>query len=666
VSGSRDNTKTIISLGFGAVLLLLFFLVFIALNQMQQLNSSISRLVEETNAKTAAANTMRDAIRLRANSLKAMRLTGDPFRRDEEYLRFLGYAGPYSRARKELMSKSMDDQEVEIHEKLSEIARRAQPDNEHAANLLLRGASGEEVEAAMQVAADSQAQLLKLLDELVDLEQRNARAAIRISNDHYQETRHKMFALAAVALLFAIIIAWLVIHRISEKNRRISYQASHDELTGLINRREFEQQLEYLIELANLGEREHALLYMDLDQFKVINDSCGHLAGDEFLRQLAVIMKSRLRKADILARLGGDEFGILLVDCPLDKAAEIGEALRSAVERFQFFWENRTFTAGISIGIVSVKSSGMNPAMALSTADTACYMAKEAGRNRVHTATIDDREIVRHQGEVKFVSRIKEALEQDRFCLYYQPVVPARQGAALSPHVEILVRMLAPDGTLVQPGSFIPPAERYNLMTAIDHWVVTHALGWLEAQPSGGDLPVFMINLSGQSLSDEQLLTCIVDRLSSSKVSASQLCFEITETAAVSNLASAVEFMETVKALGCQFALDDFGSGLSSFTYLKRLPVDYLKIDGSFVREIASDPISHAMVKSINDIGHVMGKQTIAEFVEDEAILEQVRVLGIDYAQGYGIARPQPLVELESATLHPDPGQSRSARARSQ
>jgi len=646
VSVSRDNTKTIISLGFGAVLVIVFMLVFIALNQMQMLNNSISSLVEETNAKTAAANTMRDAIRLRANSLKAMWLTTDPFKRDEEYIRFLGYAGPYGRAREVLVSKTMDAREITIHKKLSEGTRRAQPENDYAADLLLSGVSGKDVEIAMQVAANSQERLLELLDELVDLEQKNAEAAIEISAVHYQETRRKMFALAAVALGFALMIAWLVTHRIAEKNQRISYQASHDELTGLINRREFERHLEYLIELAVSDEREHALFYMDLDQFKIINDTCGHLAGDEFLRQLAVIMKSKLRKADVLARLGGDEFGILLMDCPLDKAADIGEALRSAVEHFHFFWEGRTFTAGISIGIVSVKSNGMNPAMALSTADTACYMAKEAGRNRVHTATIDDQEIIRHRGEVKLVTRIKEALEQDRFCLYYQPVVPTGQVQALSGRVEILVRMIAPDDSLVQPGSFIPSAERYNLMTDIDRWVVMHALGWLEAQPPVGDPPVFMINLSGQSLSDKQLLSDIVDRLYVSTVKPAQLCFEITETAAVSNLSSATEFMETLKALGCQFALDDFGSGLSSFTYLKRLPVDYLKIDGSFVREIASDPISFAMVKSINDIGHVMGKLTIAEFVEDAAILEEVKSLGIDFAQGYGIARPKPLDDL--------------------
>ncbi|TCK17425.1 diguanylate cyclase (GGDEF)-like protein [Thiogranum longum] len=663
MSLAGDNTKTIISLGFGAVLALMFMLVFIALEQMQALNNSISSLVEETNAKTAAANTMRDAIRLRAISLKTMRLTADPFERDEEHLRFLGYAGPYSRARELLISKKMDAREIKIHRKLSEFALRAQPDNEYAAELLLKGVPEKEIDAAMQVAAASQVQLLKLLDELVNLEQENAETAIDMSAAHYQETRHKMFALAVIALLFAIVIAWLVIHRIAEKNRRISYQASHDVLTGLINRREFERHLEYLIGLATSDGREHALLYMDLDRFKIINDSCGHLAGDEFLRQLAIVMKSKLRKSDILARLGGDEFGILLMDCPLGKAADIGEELRSTVEDFHFFWDGRTFTAGASVGIVAVRSDEMNPAAVLSTADTACYMAKEAGRNRVNIAATNDKDIIRHRGEVNTISRIKDALEQDRFCLYYQPVVPVRQEQSLSPRVEILVRMIAADGTLVQPGSFIPSAERYNLMAAIDHWVVLHAIDWLEARRSDAGLPVFMINLSGQSLSDGPLLNSIVDKLSASAVSPGQLCFEITETAAVSNLSSAIEFMEAMKDLGCQFALDDFGSGLSSFTYLKRLPVDYLKIDGSFVREIADDLISRAMVKSINDIGHVMGKQTIAEFVENPAILEQVRMLGVDYAQGYGIARPQPLddaVISDPAFLHSEAGQRRA------
>ena len=643
VNISHDNTRTIISLGFASVLALLLVIVLIAINQMENLNKDISRLVEETNAKTAAANAMRDAIRLRAISLKAMRLTRDPFARDEEYLRFLGYAKPYIEAREALVSKSMDPREIELHQKLTELTRSSQPINDRAANLMREDAPGQDIDDAMNLAAIMQNRLLALLDELVEYEERNAATVINTSNERYRETRLKLLTLSGVAFLSALVIALLIIRRITEKNRRISWQACHDELTGLLNRREFEHQLELVIEHALSDEREHALFYMDLDRFKCINDSCGHLAGDEFLRRLAETLKNRLRRTDVLARLGGDEFGMLLIDCPLDKAAEVGEHLREAVENFRFYWEGRTFSAGISIGIVALASSHSSPSSALSAADTACYLAKAAGRNRIHWATTDDQEIIRHRREAELAGDIREALEQDRFRLMYQPAVPSRESSSLHPHAEILLRMTSAGAETIEPSRFVPVAERHDLMPAIDRWVVSHVFDWLEAQDDTRELPVLMINLSGQSLGDDALLELISDRLANGRLTAERICFEITETAAVCHMARAVEFMEAVKRLGCHFALDDFGAGLSSFTYLKGLPVDYVKIDGSFIKEIANDLTCRAMVKSINDIGHVMGKQTIAEFVENGIILEQARKLGIDYVQGYHIARPRPL-----------------------
>ena len=652
VDAPTDNTRTLVTLGFGTILALMFALVFIAIEQMKALNHSISDLVEETNTKTEAAHTMRDAIRLRANSLKAMALSDDPFERDAEYLRYLAHAGPYRKARETLMAKAMDPREVDLHRRLTVATRAAQPVNEAAADLLLADAPAQQVAEAMAEAGARQAVLLDLLDELVALEQQNAAAALDRSDAHYRDTRRKIFLLALTAFVFASLIAWLMVRRISDKNLRISWQASHDELTGLINRREFERRLQEAIDSVAPGLHEHALLYMDLDRFKIINDSCGHLAGDEFLRQLAAVMKKQRRRTDVLARLGGDEFGLLLLDCPLDKATEIGEALRAAVERFHFYRDERTFTVGMSLGVVPIASSNIDRAVVLSTADTACYMAKEAGRNRVHVAAVDDRQIVRHRSEVRYVNRLRDALEEDRFSLWFQPLKPAGQPARAPTHVEILTRMIDHNGELVPPGIFIPVAERYNLMTAVDRRVIGGTLDWLEEQAADAALPTFMINLSGQSLGDTQLLDYIVERIAGSRLPATRLCFEITETAAVSNLETALEFIERLKREGCLFALDDFGSGLSSFAYLKNLEVDYLKIDGGFVRGMASDPVDYAMVEAINRVGQVMSLRTIAEFVEDRTIYQALREMGVNYAQGNGIAPAMPLDALvqESGT----------------
>jgi len=639
----RDNTKAFISLGFTAVLALLFVIVLIALDQMSRLNAKISSLVEETNVKTAAANTMRDAIRLRANSLKTMRLNSDPFIRDEEYFHFLGYADSYIQARENLLNTSVNEAEIKLLNQLDDLARWAQPLNERAADLLVEEASDNDINIAMKAAADSQNLILDVLDQLVILEDANAANSIKNYNALYLKTRNDILTLAGLAFIASALIAFFVIRNITEKNRHISWQASHDELTGLYNRREFKRQLDFLIRNLSPDHDEHALFYMDLDKFKIINDICGHPAGDEFLRQLAKIMKQKLRKADVLARLGGDEFGMLLIDCPLDVATEVGETLRAAVENFTFNWEGKEFTAGISIGIVAIKSTDTDSTSLLRAADTACYLAKKAGRNRVHQVSTDGKEINRLHNEINIISQIKEALERNLFQLAYQPIVPAHNKSGLTHHAEILLRMTTADGNVLKPEFFLPAAERYHLMPAIDRWVLFQILAWMDATQFTSELPSVIINLSGQSLADEAFLATVVERLANTTLDTSKICFEITETAAIENITLAIEFMTSLRKLGCCFALDDFGSGLSSFTYLKHLPIDYVKIDGAFIREIASDPVSRAMVSSINEIGHVMGKQTIAEFVENAAILEQVKELEIDYAQGNYTGREKPL-----------------------
>ncbi len=433
---------------------------------------------------------------------------------------------------------------------------------------------------------------------------------------------------------------------------QISWQASHDPLTGLVNRATFDQRLDALIEAARQERQEHCLLYMDLDQFKIVNDTCGHVAGDELLRQVASVLSGHIRESDTLARLGGDEFGVLLAACPEEKALFIANQIRDAINEFRFGWGEKSFTIGVSIGLVVVSAESERMEMVMSAADTACYAAKDAGRNQIRVFQPNASEAALRQGEMQWVSRIQSALDEDRFVLYGQSIAPVRhKGEDI--HLEVLIRMLDEEGNLVPPGAFIPAAERFNLMPAIDRWVIRKIFSLVERHRDMliQQRVLFSINLSGGTVSDEASLEYIGAELVRLSIPERMICFEITETAAISNLSSANYFMRTLKQAGCSFSLDDFGSGLSSFAYLKNLPVDYLKIDGAFVRDLADDPIDRAMVEAINQIGHVMNLETIAEFVETSAVLDQLRAIGVDYAQGYGISEPQPLVDENGELL---------------
>jgi diguanylate cyclase (GGDEF)-like protein len=652
----RDSTKLIITLGFGAVLGLMFVLVFIAVTQLQSVNRHLSTLVEETYAKTEAAHTMRDAIRLRASTLNAMQLSDDPFERDEHFMRLADYAGMYREGREVLLEKGMSEDEKALHARLRQATRQAQPVNEAAAELLKTDPSSETTRAAVVEAAERQSILLLMLDELVALERANAEAARAQSSAHYREARNAMFLLAGVALVLGVLIAALVIRQASARNRQISYHASHDTLTGLANRREMEYRIQSAIGTARHDGVEHALLYMDLDQFKLVNDTCGHAAGDELLRQLTELLTEGQRRTDTFGRLGGDEFALLLENCPLRKGTQIAEWLRKKIEDWRFCWEGKSFNVSASIGVVPISDGDRSLEHIISAADTACYMAKQSGRNRVHAVSHNDRDVANHRCEIEFANKIRESLQQDRFELHCQSIVSTRRPEAAAHHFEILIRMRDEQGTLIPPGAFIPAAERYNLMPAIDRWVVEHAVQWLTRQSGQRQPPTLMINLSGQSLCDDKFLEFALAVVENSGVPPDRLCFEVTETAAMANLSRARECIESLKRLGCSFALDDFGSGFSSFTYLKSLPVDYLKIDGAFVREMVDNPIDLAMVKAINEIGQVLNKKTIAEFVEDEATLEKLKTLGVDYAQGFGISRPQPLENISREAPQPGGG----------
>ncbi|MBI5461377.1 MAG: EAL domain-containing protein [Gammaproteobacteria bacterium] len=438
----------------------------------------------------------------------------------------------------------------------------------------------------------------------------------------------------------------LVFHDVStarELAHQLSWQATHDALTGLVNRREFEKRLTQMLDSAHRDNCQHALLYLDLDQFKVVNDTCGHVAGDELLRQLSRLKQGHLRTGDTLARLGGDEFGILLENCPLDRAMQIAEALREATSDFRFIWQDYSSEIGVSIGVVPIHAASPAPHEVLAAADMACYMAKESGRNRIHLYLESDSEIVQRHGEMLWVSRLNAALKENRFVLYRQAIAPTI-GQDGTPHCEVLIRLRDEQGALIHPGVFLPAAERFNLMPAIDRWVVSEVLAREIRQPCcDADVNCMIaINLSGASLGDERFLAFLREALTNPAINTKRLCFEITETAAINNLSRAADFMRELKTFGCQFALDDFGSGLSSFGYLKNLPVDFLKIDGALVKGVVESLTDLAMVNAINEIGHTLGIRTIAEFVENVDIRDRMAQIGVDYVQGYGVEHPRP------------------------
>ncbi len=452
-----------------------------------------------------------------------------------------------------------------------------------------------------------------------------------------------------------IIGAVLVFHDVSRARtlaRQLAHQASHDHLTGLVNRHEFERRVGRALTRAQQEAVTHALCFLDLDQFKVVNDTCGHVAGDELLRQLASALQKKVRRRDTLARLGGDEFGVLLEHCPPGQATRVAHELLETVQEFRFVWEGKPFALGVSIGVVPITADTESLANVLRDADAACYAAKERGRNRVHFYEPNDATMALRQGEMQWVSRITSALEEHRFRLYGQPIVPLVPHAAERPRVEILLRMVERDGTLIAPGAFIPAAERYNLMGAVDRWVVREVTALYARHRAAGWKPIASINLSGASLGDPTMLSFVRDQLVRNEVPPESLCFEITETAAIANLALAAHFIRDLKSLGCWFALDDFGSGMSSFAYLQNLPVDSLKIAGAFLRHIENDPVEYAMVEAINRVGHVMRLKTVAEGVESLETLETLRKIGVDYAQGYAIGEPIPMEEL-IAQAHP-------------
>jgi len=448
------------------------------------------------------------------------------------------------------------------------------------------------------------------------------------------------------------IVVFHDVSQIRAMAQQLLWQASHDALTGLVNRREFERRLTELIDTAKSNGREHAMLFMDLDGFKAVNDACGHGAGDELLRQLTTVMLSRMRGSDTLARLGGDEFGALLESCPVEQAVRIANAMRETVREFRFVWEDKTFSVGVSIGLVPVSRDSGDLNRVLTTADACCYEAKNTGRDRVQVYRAGEAEHSGKHSELQLISQINQAFERGGFRLYRQPIVPLDPAAKDAPHYEVLVRMIDARGTLVPATAFMPAAERYNLLTSIERWVVSSLVEFLHRQwtagaiardRQGAERAFYSVNISGASLNDKSFPDFLRNLLTRYQLPPGLLCIEITETTAISNLTKAAELIHELKGMGCRFALDDFGTGMSSFVYLKYLPVDYLKIAGVFIKDMMTDQMDFTIVDSINRISHILGMQTVGESVEDADTAARLAALGVDYAQGYYMGEPEAL-----------------------
>jgi len=473
-----------------------------------------------------------------------------------------------------------------------------------------------------------------------------------------------ILTVAGILIPFGILLTQRMVSQVDRAERelkelklgqeyavKLAYHASHDPLTNLVNRLEFEKRLALALHTAASQGRQHSVMYLDLDRFKIVNDTCGHAAGDQLLRQVSALLKQQVREGDSLARLGGDEFGVLLENCPLQEAIGIADKLRQCIADFRFVSEGKSFSIGASVGVVQVADGMLNLTDILCAADAACYMAKEKGRNRVQFYRPHDSDVSMRRREMDWVPRLQRALQEGRFVLYSQQIMSIGERFSQTSHHELLVRMLDEHGKVIPPMAFIPAAERYSIMPMIDQWVIHNAFAAISSL--GPDCGTYAINISGASIGDERILEFVREQFRKFVMPPRSICFEITETAAIANFDKAARFFGEMKSLGCLFSLDDFGAGMSSFGYLKHLPVDFIKIDGSFVKDVAHDPVAVAMVRAINDVGHVMGKKTIGEFVDGEIVLGALREIGVDFAQGNWISPPSPFPAKPPAATFP-------------
>lgn len=646
-SGRNDNTKTIIGVGFAAIFTLMLLVSGLSMSALGTVNDDMRSLIHDADEKTGRAYQMRDAIRLRSGAARSLTQIEDRMEREKVFDKLTGYTRDYSETRTKLAEVGANRREQAILDDIELAEHRVDDAYDRAGSLLVaQDATEKQLKSALSDVQLQELVLLNHLNTLVALERTLAQEALEANQSTYRQTRKVLLTIVILSFAFSLLISGIVTNRVSRANRRIAHMASHDDLTGLHNRRSFEQHLHLSMNNAKRFEDAMGLMYLDLDRFKIVNDTCGHHAGDQLLIQITELISSRLRSGDLFARLGGDEFGIVARADNFEDIQQLAEVLRNIVADYSFQYDEQAFKVSLSIGLVPVDGREKNIEKILADVDSACYVAKQSGRNCVHVMADDDAEVLKYRTDIEGVKAIRAALAQERLSLFFQPVFAIKEESLSMAHCEILLRIRSENGELYSPAKFIPIAEKYNVMSEIDRWVFNHVIEWLQENQDHHQVPKLLVNLSGLSFIDDDFCDAIAQTLASSDVDATRIVFEISESAVVGNYEKARLFIARVQALGCQFALDDFGSGMSALAYLKLLSVDYLKINGSLVSNMINDSVDQDMVSAINQISHSIGAETIAEFVEDDDTLQRLRTLGVDYAQGYGLRMPSPLSQL--------------------
>lgn len=646
----RDPSKYIIMLGFISLLSLLSIVAFVSILQMNRTLDNMSNLVMITNAKITHANQMRDFLRMRGNVLTSISQTDKHLEPSQLTLKLDEYSFGYKQAQENFEKFRLSSVGRGLLNEIDRLEAVSGELTSQATRLFLAHASRAQLNAATAAANEVHDKTIRTLTELIALQEKNARSALADSVAYQKMAQTIIIILTLISLLVGVLITLFVLRETSRKNSEIRFQASHDALTKLINRKEFESRLEAALEKSHTEGRLHALCFLDLDQFKVINDTCGHKAGDELLCQLTQVINKHIREHDTLSRLGGDEFGLLLEDCTLESAIEIAEGIIRVVNKYEFMWDEKIHHVGVSVGITPINRKTASVTKAMSEADIACYAAKDMGRNQLHVHELTDVQVKRMHKELSWVADIQNSLKDNRFKLYVQPIHTSTGKLPEIRMYEILLRLKDDEGNVSSPGNYIPAAERFGLMRDVDQWVVEQVMQTLGAMPNTDNICLF-VNLSANTLSDKSFCDYILKLMDEHKVNGNSICFEITETAAIRNIRQAIDFIKTLKQTNCFFALDDFGTGMSSFSYLKDLPVDYIKIDGSLVTDIHNNNVSHAMVAAINEVGNVMKIETIAEHVENEMIMLRLHEIGVNFVQGFHFGMPKPIETLRLSSV---------------
>lgn len=664
---NRDPIKIILTLGFAAVLALMVLIAFIPISRLEISINELSTLLEQTSAKIAAANTMRDSIRLRGDTLYEMYLTDDYIERDRLRLELARHGLQYKQARDRLNRYPMSARERHLLATLIEETRRAKQLNDEAAEILLSDTDDASIRRQLKQANKARRDMLDGLNQLVALQEDNARRIVHDSYRYHHIITRIIILLSAAAFFIALLIAMVVIRETARKNTEIRYRATHDELTGLVNRKEFEQLLNQAFLQSRQKKTAHALCLLDLDNFKQINDSCGHKAGDALLSQLSQRIRGAIRRHDVLARLGGDEFGLLLNGCSIDKAIEITEGIVSLVRNHPFHWEGKTFHVGVSIGISQLDANSRSVQAALHDADMACYAAKDMGKNQVQVHQLDDKAVRHINRQLSWVANTEQSIAEQRFHLFIQPIdaidEPNHNDDGELHRFEVLLRMQDDDNSLLSPAAYIPVAERFRLMARLDHWVcdaIFARLATLRHQIDITHLRLF-INLSENALTDPDFPGLVLDLQQRYGIAGRNVVFEIDAGAAIKHINFTTALIQQLGARQFRFSLEHVGKDLGCLSWLGHLPVDYLKIDGELIRKLPGDTASKAIIAAIKEAGQVLNIGIIAEQVEDAFTLKQLQQLGIRLVQGYRQGAPVSIAELLARVQKNSAGQNYGA-----